>query len=183
MSIVSMGPYKFADSAPECKAHEINLENNVTDTQYKKELLFRKDNGKRIQKNYFNEIRTLIKTEDASYQVLELSSSDDILRRSVFIHGETIKSTIEPSEISEVIAHATQGASVYDVYLDEGWMCCGAFGPIKPDLFRNDFRFGSVIMNDILLIEENFDRAIALDCYEVANQIYIDMTIHRNQSN
>lgn len=159
-----------------------NAENEVTDTQYKRELLFRKANGKRIQEDYLNKIRALIRAEEVSYETLGLELSDDILRSPIFIHGEIISSTIRSSELSEFIASAMLGGLGYYVYLDDDWKYCGAFGPVKPDQFRNDFQFGSAILNDIIFVAENFDHAIAIDYYEVAKQFHIDITIHRNQA-
>ncbi|WP_455814547.1 hypothetical protein [Pseudomonas graminis] len=69
-------------------------------TQYKKELLYRKANGKMVFESYLSKINSLVCCDVDALDFLSLEFTDNVLKKSLMNEGRTIKSKIEVNLIS-----------------------------------------------------------------------------------
>jgi hypothetical protein len=148
----------------------------MTSVQYKKELLYRKANGKKVIESYLSKINSLIYCNIMDLVFIPLELSDDILKKSLVGEENSVKRKIEPRLLSDFIEKIKDYDSRYYVFIDDDWQCCGAFTIPSLNMLKEDFVFGHKIINNILLISESFTKYIDLDYYEMDGKYYIDVT-------
>lgn len=148
----------------------------MTSVQYKKELLYRKANGKKVIESYLSKINSLIYCNIMDLVFIPLEFTDDILKKSLVNEENSVKRKIEPQLLSDFIEKIKDYDSGYYVFIDDDWQYCGAFIISSLNMLKEDFVFGSKIINNILLISESFTKYIDLDYYEMNGKYYIDVT-------
>lgn len=145
-------------------------------TQYKKELLYRKVNGKRFIGDYISKVTSLFLVNENDLEFMSLEDTDEILSFSKEINFKDERIKLLPHELSGFLRGLKNDNSSYYVFIDEDWKYCGSF--VIPSLFllNERFTFGKEIINDILLISTDLSKIISLDYYEVNNKYFIDIT-------
>ncbi|KOC86663.1 hypothetical protein [Winslowiella iniecta] len=148
----------------------------MTSVQYKKELLYRKANGKKVIESYLSKINSLIYCDIIDLFFIPLECTDDILKKSLVDEENSVKRKIEPQLLSEFIGKIKNYDSGYYVFIDDDWQYCGTFIIPSLNMLKEDFVFGGKIINNILLISESFTKYIDLDYYEINGKYYLDVT-------
>ncbi|WP_312385102.1 hypothetical protein [Atlantibacter subterraneus] len=145
-------------------------------TQYKKELLYRKANGKRFIKDYISKITSLFSVNEKSLVFMGLKETDEVLSSSYGTKVKDAKIKLLQHELNGFLKELKNDNSSYYVFIDEDWKYCGSFTISSLCLLNENFVFGEQIINDILFISTDFKKSINLDYYEVNGTYFIDIT-------
>jgi len=145
-------------------------------TQYKKELLYRKVNGKSLAKDYVSKIISLFSVDENSLVFMGLKETDEVLSSSCEIKMKDLKIKVLQHELGGFIKRLKNDNSPYYVFIDEDWKYCGSFTIPSLSLLNENFMFGDKIINDILFISTDFKKSISLDYYELNGKFFIDIT-------
>ncbi|MFK8256633.1 hypothetical protein ACFL9S_02485 [Erwinia sp. AnSW2-5] len=147
----------------------------MNSTQYKKELLYRKANGKMVFESYLSKINSLVCCNVDALNLLSLEFTDDVLKKSLMNERRSIKNKIENKLLSEFFDKIKKYDSGFFVFIDDDWKYCGAFLISSLNSLRDDFSFGDNVLNNVLLISDDFSIYIDLDYYEMMGENYIDV--------
>ena len=145
-------------------------------TQYKKELLYRKANGKHLVKDYICKITSLFSVDKKSLVFMELKETDEVLSSSCGTKVKDEKIKLSQHELDGFLKELKHDNSSYYVFIDEDWKYCGSFIISSLYLLNENFVFGERIINDILFISADFKKSISLDYYEENGAYFIDIT-------
>ncbi|KDR34245.1 hypothetical protein [Caballeronia sp. GAOx1] len=144
--------------------------------QYKKELLYRKANGKKLLNEYLGKIASLFPTEDRS-EIIPLEETDAVLDRfkaaSTQLHQKTERISGSGLHV-ELSAMKDHHRDMY-VLIDEDWRYCGILRVKSTESLNVDFEFGNKILNDIVFIWADMSAAISFDFFEVSGNRLIDV--------
>lgn len=143
--------------------------------QYKKELLYRKANGKYLIKDYISKVTSLLCIKASSLVFIGLKETDDILSTSGKYRGVDEKIKLSPPELYNFLKELKNDDTPYYIFIDEDWMYCGSFLIPSLGLLKDNFEFGEKIINDVLFISEDLKKSISLDYYEVNGAYFIDV--------
>ncbi|WP_347555813.1 hypothetical protein [Robbsia sp. KACC 23696] len=144
---------------------------------YKKEILYRKANGKKIHNDYLRKIASLLPLKD-QWETLSLEETDAILNRFRDASARLLqrKRQISLQEIHLVIAGIKQVGGPFYILIDEDWKYCGML--ISNGVFNINslFYFDEKILNDVIFISSDMSMAVSLDFFEVNGKSLIDVT-------
>lgn len=147
-----------------------------TINQCRKDLLYRKANGKRILNDYLGKINSLFPAE-CQPDLLSLEETDKILNRfkiaSTQLHLDTtqIPANILHSELSGMKNHRGN----FYVLIDEDWKYCGILLVKSLTDINVHVEFGDKILNDLIFISVDMSAAIGFDFFEVSENHLIDV--------
>ncbi|WP_456309511.1 hypothetical protein [Serratia proteamaculans] len=144
-------------------------------TQYKKELLYRKANRKMVFESYLSKINSLVCCNVDALDFLSLEFTDYVLKKSLMDESRSIKNKIETKLLAEFFGEIKKHDSGFFVFIDDNWKYCGTFLISSLNLLRDDFSFGDNVLNNVLLISDDFSIYIDLDYYEMMGGNYIDV--------
>lgn len=147
----------------------------MNQNEYKKELLYRKVNGKRFIESYLSKISSLLNCDITNVALIPLDTTDKILKDSLINHAKSKNERIEPQSLSMSIKSLKKYNSEYYVFIDDDWKYCGAFITPSLSLLKDNFQFGEAIINNILLISKNLAHVVDIDYYEINGRYYIDI--------
>jgi hypothetical protein len=147
------------------------------DIQKKKELLFRRNKGKRIERAYLKKIGSIYEGS-LPLEFLDLNKTDTIRENawnSTSLFSEKkIKATKENTyQLIQEIKDLFSGDSFY-IYIDDDWKYCGAFGVGSLDGIKDDFYF-DLIKDDIVFVNEKL--FIMLDFHSEKSDFFIDCSV------
>lgn len=148
--------------------------------QYKKELLYRKANGKRLAKDYVSKIVSLFSVDENRLVFMGLKETDEVLSSSYETKVKNEKVKVLQHELGDFLKELKNDNSSYYVFIDEDWKYCGSFTISSLCLLNENFSFGKEIINDILFISTDFKKSISLDYYELNGFFFIDITTSRS---
>lgn len=143
--------------------------------QYKKELIYRRANGKVIYELYKTKIASIFKVEPACLTFLDLEETDGLLSKSNAFDTRKTKEKLDIKDLKPYILELKKILGPYYVFLDEDWIYCGAFTVPSLQELNEDFHFGNEILNDLLFISMDLRQSISLDYYEINGVYYIDV--------
>ncbi|NIF23096.1 hypothetical protein [Candidatus Pantoea multigeneris] len=144
--------------------------------QYKKELLYRKANGKRLAEDYVYKVVSLFTVDENSLVFMGLKETDEVLSSSCGAKVKEEKIKVLQHELGDFLKELKNDDSSYYVFIDEDWKYCGSFIISSLCLLNENFSFGKKIINDILFISTDFKKSISLDYYELNGDFFIDIT-------
>ncbi|MQL46543.1 MULTISPECIES: hypothetical protein [Photorhabdus] len=147
----------------------------MSTAQYKKELLYRKANGKHIIKNYISKVTSLLCIKESNLTFMELKDTDDVLSISGKSKGTDEKTRLTPQELHGFLKELKNDDTPYYIFIDDDWTYCGSFLISSLCSLNENFKFGEKIINDILFISKDFKKNISLDYYEVNRTYFIDV--------
>lgn len=146
-------------------------------SQRKRELLYRRANGKKILDGYLRKVAALFPTAGQE-DLVSLEATDAVL--SEFgEHRLTLRSRrrrISPLAIRLVLSMISK--TYHDgfyVLIDEDWRYCGALRVNDPRSINRSFLFGEAILDDLVFISPGMERAISLDFFEMNGAALIDI--------
>jgi uncharacterized Fe-S center protein len=144
---------------------------------YKKEVLYRKANGKKIHEDYLRKIASLLPLKD-QWETLSLEETDATINRfrDLSVQLQQRKKQISPEEIHLVISEIKKAGGAFYILIDEDWKYCGML--ISNNIFNINtlFKFGQQILNDVIFISTDMSRAVSLDLFEINGKSLVDVT-------
>jgi hypothetical protein len=144
--------------------------------QYRKELLYRKVNGKKIFNDYLGKIASLFPTGGRP-DLLSLEETDAVLNRFKAVSAQLRLDTVRipATTLHAELSDMKNNRGNFYVLIDEDWKCCGML-TVK-DLADINVRveFGDKILNDLIFISGDMSAAISFDFFEVAGNHLIDV--------
>lgn len=149
-------------------------EPNPTD---RKALLYRRANGKRVLASYLQKVAALF-PEARPQDLLPLEVTDAVLARFNERRAELQerKQRIEPSRVRSFLSEAIKAYSNgFYAFIDEDWRYCGAVSVAASPSLPADFKFGEVVLNDVILIDPRMERATSLDFFEMEGRWLVDI--------
>lgn len=134
----------------------------MTEKEYRRELLFRRNKGKLIFDRYTTKISSLFLIDISTINFLSLEESDKI-RKSPFNYLQ-MKSVVEMSEplMSKLTKELKKLGGAYYVFIDDDWEYCGCFQIKSLNLIKDTFRFGLDVSDDLVLINESITQKYGL---------------------
>ncbi len=150
--------------------------NDMTISQYKKELLYRRAKGKIIYESYKAKIAALFKMELDGLSFIGLEETDNILLGTNRFDNMQIKKKLDVKDLSVYILELKESMGSYHVFLDDDWSYCGAFTVPSLQGLNENFIFGKEVVDDVLFISTDLQKSISLDYYEMNSTYYIDVT-------
>jgi hypothetical protein len=149
--------------------------------QYKKELIYRKNQSKQIYERYIKKINNLLLIDEKKITFISLEESDSIRMKEISNNYFFVRHDISTHGIySEIIQDLKNKAGSYYVFIDHDWEYCGCFQMNSLGFLKDKFRFGNLITDDIVFIESSFISKISIDYYEMNNKFYIDIAFYNN---
>jgi len=144
---------------------------------YKKELLFRKNKSKFFLHGYVEKILNLLSITPSDIMFLSLEESDSI--RNFKFKSEINKSRYcaENFDLKDTllkILGKDSNTDHYYLFIDQDWEYCGGIQVNKLNLINSNFKFGDIILDDIVFIRADFKIKIIFDCYEMNNQYIVE---------
>lgn len=145
-------------------------------SQYRKELLYRKANGKKVLNDYLGKIASLFPAEDRP-EIVPLEETDIALNRfkeaSDRLHREATR--ISRGELhTELSAMRGHHGSFY-VLIDEDWKYCGMLLTRSMEGLNVSVQFGDRILNDLIFISADMSVATSFDFFEISGNYLIDV--------
>jgi len=141
-------------------------ENHIS--EYRKELLFRRANGKKIFGAYLVKVAVLFRSLDRP-ELLSLEETDSILERFGLIRAgyrqEAMR--IPAAEIRSELSFIKNFGRGFYVLIDEDWKYCGLLKVGTIGLLNVVVEFGHGILNDIVFISDDMSLAVDLDFFEM----------------
>ncbi|ELZ8935209.1 hypothetical protein ACNY9Y_004400 [Cronobacter dublinensis] len=150
--------------------------NDMTISQYKKEVLYRRAKGKIIYESYKAKIAALFKMELDDLNFIGLEETDNILSGTSRFDTRQIKKKLDVKDLSVYILELKESMGSYHVFLDDDWSYCGAFTVPSLQGLNENFIFGKEVVDDVLFISTDLQKSISLDYYEMNSTYYIDVT-------
>ena len=145
-------------------------------SEYRKELLFRRANGKKIAGAYLSKVAVLFPSLDCP-ELLSLEETDSILERfrldRAGYRQEAMR--ISADELhSELSLIRDFGGSFY-VLIDGDWKYCGLLKVGEIGLLNVAVEFGCEILNDLVFISADMSVAVDFDFFEMDGVRLIDI--------
>ncbi|MEM5343160.1 hypothetical protein [Paraburkholderia azotifigens] len=133
-------------------------------SDYKRELMFRRAQGKLCAERYSRKIAHFLNHTVRSEAFSDLKKTDEIINElstKIIIYSDNIKINSE----SEMIAFINQSVDQSGFYLliDEEWRFCGAYEINGEFEFNANFNFDDNLSDEIRIIDINFLFQIQLD--------------------
>lgn len=131
----------------------------------RRELLFRKNKGKQLLDDYRKKIDSFIHTDKLWLDLLSLEESDGI-RKAVL--GKKRKGQLadcDVEDLHQIIENLRCENGGYYVFIDEDWKYCGGFFIDDLSVIKEDFTFGT-ITDDLVLIKKELNRRIEISYIE-----------------
>ncbi len=148
---------------------ELNLE-------YEKQLLFRRNKGRRVIDSYLSKIDTLFCVDSSQIEFISLKDSDSIMNNSTKIKETSI--TYTHQDLKKILLEIIETKGSYFVFIDHDWKYCGCFHLDSLNIINVNFKFGTLITDSIVFIEKSLNKRIWLDYYEMNGEYYIDFDIY-----
>ena len=125
--------------------------------------------------SYLSKVNSLVCCNVDALDFLSLEFTDDVLKKSLMDERRSVKNKIETKLLPEFFGNIKKYESGFFVFIDDDWKYCGAFLIPSLNLLRSDFSFGDNVLNNVLLISDDFSVYIDLDYYEMMGENYIDV--------
>ncbi|WP_321807810.1 hypothetical protein [Burkholderia sp. BCC1993] len=149
-------------------------ENHVT--EYRKELLFRRANGKKILGAYLSKVAVLFPSL-ARPELLSLEETDSILDRfrltCADLRQEKIR--IPAGELHSQLSDIRNFGGGFYVLVDEDWKYCGLLKVGAIEILNVVVEFGGEILNDLVFISTDMSLVVDFDFFEMNGLQLIDI--------
>ncbi|WP_175657393.1 hypothetical protein [Burkholderia ambifaria] len=145
-------------------------------SEYRKELLFRRANGKRICGTYLSKVVALFPSFDRP-EFLSLEETDSILERFRLIRAglsrETMRIPVEEfrSEFSIIKDFGCE----FHVLIDQDWKYCGLLKVGAIGLLNVALEFAAEILDDLIFISADMSLAVDFDFFEMDGVRLVDI--------
>ncbi|NTY35601.1 hypothetical protein FCJ57_04155 [Burkholderia diffusa] len=146
-------------------------------SQRKRELLYRKANGKKILDGYLRKVAALFPSA-IQEDLVSLEATDAVLAKfnECRVTLRVRKRRISPLRIRLVLSWISKTyLDGFYVLMDEDWRYCGALRVIESRSINREFTFGEVILNDLVFISPDMKKAISLDFFGMNGTALIDI--------
>ncbi|WGY68780.1 hypothetical protein KEC55_01945 [Burkholderia cepacia] len=144
--------------------------------EYRKELLFRRANGKKILGAYLSKVAVLFPSL-ARPELLSLEETDLILERFRLVCADLRqeKIRIPAGDVhSQLSAIRNFGGGFY-VLVDEDWKYCGLLKVGAIETLNVLVEFGGEILNDLVFISTDMSLVVDFDFFEMNGLQLIDI--------
>ncbi|MCG8707911.1 hypothetical protein JHU04_001109 [Brenneria sp. 4F2] len=145
--------------------------------RYKRELIYRRGNGKRFLTRYKEKIFSLFQCDPEEVTFLSLEETDAIIFKKPKERLKLSEESFSATDCGKMLDRLRECSSEYYVFIDDDWRYCGAFSIITMRLLKNDFIFGELIENNIFFISKDLRKLIDLDYFEFCGFFYIEMNV------
>lgn len=145
--------------------------------QYKRELIYRRGNGKSILNTYKEKIFSLFNIHDDDITFLTLQETDEIIRSQKENRKEYSKEKFSVNDSTIIFNSIRVCCGEYYIFIDDDWKYCGCFLINSLSLLNTEFVFGTKIINGVFFISVDLKNTIDLDYYEEDNIFYIEKRI------
>lgn len=142
--------------------------------QYKRDLIYRRGNGKSVLNGYKEKITSLFLIDAEKISFLSLEETDDVILKKPKERHEVSKVRFFPNDTNKILSEIRVSEGGYYVFIDDDWRYCGAFFIHSLIFLRDDFRFGEKINNNIFFISRDLKSLIDLDYSEDNGEFYIE---------
>ncbi|WP_157768073.1 hypothetical protein [Burkholderia ambifaria] len=145
-------------------------------SEYRKELLFRRANGKKISGAYLSKVAALFPSLDRP-ELLSLEETDLILERFRLIRAGYRQDAmrVHAEELhSELSLIRDFGGSFY-IFIDGDWKYCGLLKVGAIGLLNVAVEFGREILNDLFFVSADMSLAVDFDFFEMDGVRLIDV--------
>ncbi|WP_175676543.1 hypothetical protein [Burkholderia ambifaria] len=149
-------------------------ENDVS--EYRKELLFRRANGKKICGTYLSKVAALFPSLDRP-ELLSLEETDSILERFRLIRAGLSRETmrIPTEEVRSEFSLIKNFGREFYILIDEDWKYCGLLKVGAIGLLNVALEFGTEILDDLVFISADMSLAVDFDFFEMDGVRLIDI--------
>lgn len=131
----------------------------------RRELLYRRNQGKQILGRYMEKINSLLSLDSDEIDFLSLEHTDRIKMGTLTKNRDGRVADLAIGCLETVIKEIRAMDGQYYLFIDQDWEYCGAFLIDSLDLIKEKFAFGT-ITDDILLIKKELDRKIEISYLE-----------------
>lgn len=151
--------------------------NNSDTSAYRKALLYRRANGRKIISSHLHKVAEICPSSDHK-NLISLEETDSLLvefnsRRTALLEFRRRISPHEIQEVLETISKTYKGGAY--IFIDEDWRYCGALRIAESWMINKEFRFGPKIINDLIFIDVGMEKAISLDYFEINGDTLVDV--------
>ncbi|EJW2002032.1 hypothetical protein QB794_004439 [Salmonella enterica] len=145
--------------------------------QYKRELIYRRGNGKSILDAYKEKILSLFNINYDDITFLSLQQTDEIIYSQRKNRKQYSKEKFPANDLMIIFNSIRACCGGYYIFIDDDWKYCGCFLVNSLSLLNAEFVFGTKIINGIFFISADLENTIDLDYYEENNVFYIEKRI------
>lgn len=142
--------------------------------QYKRDLIYRRGNGKSVLNGYKEKITSLFLIDVEQLSFLSLEETDDVILKKPKERYEVSKVRVSPDDTKKILGEIMESKGEYYVFIDDDWKYCGAFLIESLMFLRDDFRFGEKVNNNIFFISRDLKSLLDLDYSEDKGKFYIE---------
>jgi len=136
----------------------------LTITPHDNELLYRKAQGKKIQNSHEKKIRKIFPENYEKIEKLELTETDEILKKIKSLRSETILSK-EFHSLTECLSYFSSELYHKEFYafIDEDWKYYGAIKLPEATIINPQFDFDESISDELRFFASDFSTQISID--------------------
>lgn len=138
---------------------------------YRREILYRKSQGKRMLSQYQVKIESLLKLPFDELLLLSLAETDNIIAELMTMREISCarKECSLSTEAFNFVLSVIEGRKYY-LLIDEDWKCCGAYMVESGASLCASFDFDEATSDEIRLISTDLSTQISIDYSETCGE-------------
>ncbi|PMW96378.1 hypothetical protein C1X59_24500 [Pseudomonas sp. FW215-R2] len=138
---------------------------------YKREILYRKSQGKRKLSQYQIKIESLLRRSFDELLLLSLAETDNIIAGLMAMHEVSCvrKEYLLSADAFNFVLSVVEDKKYY-LLIDEDWKCCGAYMAESAASLCASFDFDETTSDEIRLISTDLSTQISIDYSETCGE-------------